>query len=131
MPRKTSYSREMWRGAKIGAVSLGTVGFLSGITVCIAYHLPVPPLFITEFGILLGGLLGALAGYTSCFPAGRAALRGLFCGALLGLPVAGLWQGSVGLLAWFACLVMATLIGYQAGCTPTGRRESSWKLHHS
>lgn len=129
MPRQPTYTKQMWRGAKIGAVSLGAVSFLSGITVCVAYHLPVPPLFITELGILLGGCFGGLGGYAACFPSGRAALRGMLFGALLGLPVAGLLQGSVRLLVWLACVVMATLIGYQAGCSPVGGRESGWKLH--
>lgn len=53
----------MWRWALIGAGLLGFVGFASGIAACLYYHLPIPPLFTTELGILLGGSLGAMAFY--------------------------------------------------------------------
>lgn len=118
----------MWRGAKIGAVSLGLMGFISGITVCIAYHLPFPPIAVTEIGVLLGGCLGAMAGYFWCYPTGRATLRGAFSGSIVGLAPAGLFHGSVSLSAWLACVALASLMGYQAGCLPQERDESDWKL---
>lgn len=51
----------MWRWALWGAGLLGSAGFFGGIAVCLYYKLPIPPLFTTELGILLGGSLGALA----------------------------------------------------------------------
>lgn len=54
----------MWRCASLGACLLGGVGFLGGITLCLHFRLPIPPLFITELGILLGGCFGAMAALT-------------------------------------------------------------------
>ena len=117
----------MWRGAKIGAVSLGLVGFVSGITVCVAYHLPIPPIAVTEIAALLGGCLGATAGYACCYTSGRATLKGSLTGALLGLPMAGLLQGQLSVPIWLACITLASLIGYQAACTPQPTTKSPWK----
>ncbi|MBX3166195.1 MAG: hypothetical protein KF760_02240 [Candidatus Eremiobacteraeota bacterium] len=118
----------MWRGAKMGAVSLGLVGFVGGITVCVAYHLPFPPIAVSELGILLGGCLGAMAGYAWCYPTGRNILRGAFWGALFGLAPAGLPQGNVSVPVWLACVMLAAVIGYQAGCSPQNPQESGWRL---
>lgn len=119
----------MWRGAKIGAVSLGLVGFISGITVCVAYHLPFPPIAVTEIGVLVGGCLGALTGYAWSYPSGKSALRGTLAGAIIGLAPAGLLQGNVSLSVWLACVVLASLMGYQAGCLPQSRAgDSNWKV---
>ena len=119
----------MWRGAKIGAASLGLLGFVSGITVCIAFKLPFPPLAVTEIGALLGGCLGAMAGYASCFPAGKTALQGLAVGAVLGIPVAVCVPGTGCILAWAGCLVMCGLVGYQAGCGTHSRGPDGWTLY--
>ncbi|ODT76885.1 hypothetical protein ABS71_03000 [bacterium SCN 62-11] len=119
----------MWRGAKIGAVSLGVVGFVGGLTVCVAYHLPFPPIAVTEIGALLGGCMGALAGYAWCYPGGRSALRGTLTGASLGLFPAGLVHGAVSIPIWLACVFLATLLGYQSSCTPTRADfKSEWKV---
>ncbi len=118
----------MWRGAKIGAVSLGLIGFVGGITVCVAYHLPFPPIAVTEMGVLLGGCLGAMAGYAWCYPAGRSALKGAFGGASVGLVPAGLFYGSISITIWLACVLLAALIGYQAICLPEKPQESDWKV---
>ncbi len=120
----------MWRGAKVGAASLGIFSFISGITLCVAFHLPFPPIAVTELGVLLGGLLGAMAGYSWLFPTGRGALLGLLGGSLLGLPLAGLLAGQVKVLVWLASALMGLVLGYQAGCVkPVVATESSWKLH--
>ena len=58
----------MWRWAVIGAAILGACGFFGGIAICLSYEFPIPPLFTTELGILVGGSLGALAAH--CIPAG-------------------------------------------------------------
>jgi len=126
-PANKVLTRAMWRGAKIGAVSFGLVGFVSGITVCVAYHLPFPPIAVTEIAALLGGCLGAMAGYACCYPSGRATLQGTLSGALLGLPLAGLFQGAVSLPVWLACVLLASLLGYQSACTPTTAPELPWK----
>lgn len=105
----------MWRGAKLGAVSLGILGFVGGISLCIVLKLPFPPIATTEIGVLLGGCLGAIGGYISCFPAGRKALWGALWGAFLGLPAAGLLYGQVSLLTWLGWVVMLSLLGYQLG----------------
>lgn len=118
----------MWRGAKMGAVSLGLVGFVSGITVCVAYRLPFPPIAVTEIGVLLGGCLGAMAGYGWCYTAGRGCLKGTFAGAGLGLLPAGLLHGTVSVTVWLACLALGALMGYQAGCTPQSTAKADWTL---
>ena len=118
----------MWRGARIGAASLGLAGFVGGISVCVAYHLPFPPIAVTEIGVLTGGCLGAVAGYGWCFPAGQGTLQGTALGALVGLPVAGLLHGQVSIPAWLACVLVASLLGYQSACLPRPTRPSDWKL---
>ncbi|MCA9791358.1 MAG: hypothetical protein KC910_06170 [Candidatus Eremiobacteraeota bacterium] len=83
-PRKRS-TRWAIQGAKIGAISLGVVGLATGMTICIAFKLPVPPIFTTEMGVLLGGSLGALVGYTCSFRRGRQSIQGFLVGLLAGL----------------------------------------------
>ena len=126
-PAKQVLSRAMWRGAKIGAVSFGLVGFVSGVTLCVAYHLPFPPISVTEIAALLGGCLGAMGGYACCYPSGRATLQGTLTGALLGLPLAGLLQGQLSIPVWLACITLTSVIGYQAACIPQATSESPWK----
>lgn len=121
-------NKAMWRGAKLGAASFGLVGFVSGITVCVAYHLPFPPIAVTEIAALLGGCLGAMGGYAWCYPSGRATLQGALTGALLGLPVAGLLQGQLSVPIWLACVSLTTLIGYQAGCAPRPTTRPAWEI---
>jgi hypothetical protein len=128
-PSQKLLNAAMWRGAKIGALSLGLLGFVGGISVCVAYHLPFPPIAITEICVLLGGSLGALAGYSWCFPGGRSSLKGCAAGAVAGLPMAGLLHGQVSIPIWLACVFLASLMGYQAACVPTEKAESGWKLH--
>lgn len=113
----------MWRCAKIGAVSLGGLGLVGGISVCIAFHLPFPPIFVTEIGLLLGGLLGAMAGYARCFHCGRMALRGLAWGLLLAL-VLVVWAPWPAL----AAPLLGTLLGYQWGRAPQTQDRSPWSL---
>lgn len=121
-------TRLMLKGAKLGAFSLGVVAFCTGITVCVAYHLPFPPIAVTEVGVILGALSGALAGWAWRLPTGRGAVRGLGVGALLGLPAAGLWHGDVALPVWLATVGLSTLIGYQAG-SAAEEGPADWKLH--
>lgn len=127
-PSQKLLNAAMWRGAKIGALSLGLVGFAGGISVCVAYHLPFPPIAVTEICVLLGGCMGAMAGYTWCFPSGRSILKGCATGALAGLPLAGLLHGQVSIPVWLACVILAGVMGYQAGCIPAERSESDWRL---
>jgi hypothetical protein len=121
--------RLVFQGAKLGALSFGFVSFCTGIAVCVAYRLPVPPIAVTEIGVLLGGGLGAVAGYCWRFPAGRTAVIGILIGAVLGLPVAGLMHGAVRVLGWLGTVVMAGLVGYQAGMTGDAAQTSPWRLH--
>ncbi|MBS2034167.1 hypothetical protein JST97_04220 [bacterium] len=127
LPRNQLH-QSIWRGAKIGAASLGLVGFVAGISVCVAYHLPFPPIAVTEIGVILGGSLGAMAGYAWCFPGGRGTLKGCAVGSLAGLPVAGLLHGQVSIPAWLACALIASLLGYQSACMPGQADQPDWKL---
>lgn len=121
--------RLVFRGAKLGALSFGFLAFCTGVGLCIAYRLPVPPIAVTELGVLLGGALGALAGYCWRVPAGRTAVIGVLVGAVLGLPVACLMEGVMRALGWLATVCVAGLVGYQAGVTGTQTQASPWRLH--
>lgn len=72
-----------------GAVLLGGASFIAGVFICLYYKLPIPPLFLTEFGILIGGCLGAGAVLTGCekraFPAAVSILVGTPACLLAGL----------------------------------------------
>lgn len=118
------------QGAKIGAFSCGFLAFCTGVGLCIAYRLPVPPIAVTELGILFGGMLGALSGYCWRSPAGRSMVIGLICGAVWGIPVACLAQhGLTRFCAWLASVVMSGVLGYQAGLAPKRDGASPWRLH--
>lgn len=41
----------------------GLAGFSSGVALCLYFKLPIPPLFLTEMGVLVGGCLGGLMSY--------------------------------------------------------------------
>jgi hypothetical protein len=56
----------LWRWALVGAGIFGALGFFGGIALCLRYKLPIPPLFTTELGLLIGGSVGAL--FAICFP---------------------------------------------------------------
>jgi hypothetical protein len=49
----------LWRWALIGAAICGALGFFGGIALCLTYKLPIPPLFTSELGMVIGGCLGA------------------------------------------------------------------------
>lgn len=117
----------MLRGAKVGALTFGFVGFVGGLTLCIGLRLPFPPIAITELALLVGGCLGALAGYASCFRAGRRALWGMLAGAILGLPAAGFLYGHLSLPTWAAWVGMMTLLGYQLGSQGGSSAPNPWK----
>jgi hypothetical protein len=120
----------MWKGAKLGAILFGSLGFVTGITICVAYHLPFPPIAVTEMGALIGGLGGALAGYCWRYPAGRSTWIGLMLGGLLGVPVAAWVPGwGLRLLTWLACVLMSAVVGYQAGAAGPDAGRGAWKLH--
>ena len=55
-----SERKRVTRAALWGAGILGSIGFISGSVICLGYSIPIPPVFITELGILVGGCLGAL-----------------------------------------------------------------------
>ncbi len=129
MYNKAATARAMWRGAKLGALSLGSLGFVGGISLCVVLKLPFPPIATTEIGVILGGSLGALAGYISCFPAGRKALWGALTGAFLGLPAAGLLYGQVALPIWLGWVAMLSLLGYQLGSLKLGADSTAtWQV---
>ena len=44
---------------------MGIAGFATGAFICLYFKLPIPPLFITEMGLLVGGCLGALCALTN------------------------------------------------------------------
>ncbi len=101
------------RGAKIGAASAGCVGFLTGTMLCIVHRLPIPPLAITEFGILFGGLIGAGVGVLCSEPRGRLSLLGILGGLLAGAVVALPIQGLDDPLGVLRIAILGSLIGWR------------------
>lgn len=66
MPKTKKYDRQkVTRFALWGGLLLGLSGFMAGSFVCLYYQLPIPPLFITELGLIVGGCLGALVALTN------------------------------------------------------------------
>lgn len=64
MNPKPINQKKVTRFAFWGAVITGLTGFAVGAFICLHYRLPIPPLFITEMGMLVGGCLGALCALT-------------------------------------------------------------------
>lgn len=59
--RKRKYNKDkVFRYAAWGGGLVGGIGFLIGLLVCLHYKLPIPPVFITEMGLAVGGIAGAL-----------------------------------------------------------------------
>ncbi len=121
--RKTIY-----KGIIRGALAFGATGFLSGVGVCVAYRLPVPPLAVTECGALFGALLGALWGVLASDDVGRKVLQGIYLGigAAIGLALVAPW--ALKLPAALAALCLGAYLGYQNGVLPQKAAES-WKMH--
>lgn len=63
MPKRRYDQKKVIRYAAWGGGILGLLGFVAGIGICLHYSLPIPPVFITEIGLLVGGSLGALTAY--------------------------------------------------------------------
>lgn len=79
----------MTKYAVWGAVILGLSGFATGAVICLHFGLPIPPLFITEMGMLVGGCLGAACAITrterKVLPASLTLLGALFVGLGFGI----------------------------------------------
>lgn len=99
------------RGARIGAVCTGGAAFGTGLLICILHQIPIPPLAVTEFGVLLGGLAGAGIGILCTSTRGRYSLYGVLLGLLLGLAT-GLALGS-DLWAVLRFALLGVLIGWR------------------
>jgi hypothetical protein len=116
-PASLSYSprvkQNAIRGAKIGALSTGCAAFLTGTMLCIVHRLPIPPLAITEFGILFGGLLGAGAGILCSEPRGRLSLLGIVGGLLAGAVIALPLEGPGDPLGVLRIALLGSLIGWR------------------
>lgn len=119
------------RGAKIGAVCTGGAAFSTGMIVCLLHRLPIPPLAITEFGIILGGLSGAGIGILCSTPRGRYSLVGILAGlafgGLVGLATMGghgpFWIVRIallgGVIGWRLALNHASRVASLPAWTPT------------
>jgi len=117
----------MWRGLKIGAISMGLLGFIAGISICIAFKLPIPPVAVTEVTALLGACLGVLIGWSWPDPTRRLTLGGLAAGFLAGL----LWclmRHHFEPLAWGAWLLLGGFLGHQAAARDR-LVAGVWRLH--
>lgn len=119
--KRNQVRQAMWAGAKRGALFFGLLGFLTGVSICIAYHLPIPPIAVTELGVLFGGCFGAFLGYARLFRLWRCTLWGALAGAVAGA-VSLNWAVCLG------CLVVGSFLGYQRGSLPEVKKES-WRLH--
>ena len=97
--------KKVTRFAIWGALSLGFAGFVSGTVICLYFRLPIPPLFITELGLILGACLGALTVLTGTerrlWPSLAAGLGAVLVS--IGFAVEW-WQGFVAV----ACAILFT-----------------------
>lgn len=98
-------------GAKIGAIFTGGAAFGTGLLICILHQIPIPPLAITEFGVLLGGLAGAGIGILCTSTRGRYSLYGVLLGLLVGISI-GLALGS-GVWVVLRFALLGTVIGWR------------------
>ncbi|MEW6283497.1 MAG: hypothetical protein AB1758_33110 [Candidatus Eremiobacterota bacterium] len=123
MPSTIDARQNAIRGAKYGAVGLGALSFVSGLFICFAFKLPVPPLACTEFGILIGAGLGAGIGFLGTDLPGRwslyGALAGVVAGTLFALLVGGAFATPMGILR---IALLASLVGWRAGLTAARQR---------
>ena len=93
---------------------MGLVGFASGAFVCLHFKLPIPPLFITEMGLLVGGCLGALCALTNTEKKVVPALLAFFGTILVSLGFGVEWLQAAGaalalsILVWTAVDTPAT-----------------------
>jgi hypothetical protein len=85
MNRSAADQKRVTKYAIWGAVILGILGFTTGAVICLHFHLPIPPLFITEMGILVGGCMGALCALTRTERKVLPSLMALSGALLLGL----------------------------------------------
>jgi hypothetical protein len=120
--------QNIYRGICRGGFAFGLLGFLSGVAVCVAYRLPVPPLAVTECGALLGALLGALWGTLASNQIGRKVLHGLYLGFGAAVVLALLAPWSLKLPASFAAICLGAYLGYQNGVLPK-KANPAWKMH--
>ena len=113
--------KKVTRFAIWGALSLGMTGFVTGTVICLYFRLPIPPLFITELGLLIGGCLGALTVLTGTerrvLPSLAAGLGVVFVSVGFGVEW---WQGLVAVAG-------ATLFAWTLADAPTVEDET-WKM---
>lgn len=117
----------MWRGMKVGAISLGLLGFALGVAICIAFKLPIPPVAITEVAALLGAGLGVLIGWSWPDPTRRLTLGGLAAGFTTGLAWC-LVRGRFEPVAWLAYVLLGAFLGHQAAARER-QAAGDWRLH--
>lgn len=132
-PRSAQLQARIWKGAKLGALLGGVLGFAAGMCICIALKLPIPPLFVTELALILGAALGAGLAWASASPVGRRTLLGAWTGALAGVPIVlleNLVRGAWDPLPWLACLLLGTFLGHQRALSPHATCSADpWRLH--
>lgn len=81
MSKRRYDQKKVIRYAAWGGGILGLLGFVAGIGICLHFSLPIPPVFITEIGLLVGGSLGALTAFYGIEKRVIPALLGLALGA--------------------------------------------------
>lgn len=110
----TSQTRKnAFRGAKIGAVCMGGASFSTAMLICLLHRVPIPPLAITEFGIILGGLSGAGIGILCSTQTGRYSLVGILAGLLLGTLLGWVTMGSHGAIWTLRIALLGGVIGWR------------------
>ena len=88
---------------------MGLAGFAAGAFVCLHFKLPIPPLFITEMGLLVGGCLGALCALTHSEKKGVPALLSFLGAVLLALGFGVDWLQAAGAALALSVLVWTTV----------------------
>jgi len=88
---------------------MGLAGFAIGAFVCLHFRLPIPPLFITEMGLLVGGCLGALCALTHSEKKVVPALSSFLGAVLLALGFGVDWLQAAGAALALSVLVWTTV----------------------
>lgn len=105
MRAKSTDQQRVYRFAVKGAIITGLAGFAAGVFICLHYRLPIPPLFITEMGMLVGGCLGALCALTNSERKVLPAVLTLFGTLLVAIGFGVDWLQSLGASAALTVVV--------------------------
>ena len=94
---------------------MGLASFSTGILICVLHKLPIPPLAVTEFGVMFGALLGGGIGILCSDTRGRFSLVGTLAGLTVGGLLALTVVGSDDPLGILRISLLGGVIGWRIG----------------